>query len=94
MGRATAFPYKTTSAKQWLRSACANAQADQSHCFALISQTFKLSLGEYYLYLWIFHLQCCYSALFDQRLCYEQARYNKIRLTEVNWLPHIYFLSL
>ena len=34
------------SAKQWLRSVCANAQTDQSHYFALISQTAKLSLDE------------------------------------------------
>ena len=32
------------SAKQWLRSACANA--DQSYCFALNSKTAKLSLDE------------------------------------------------
>ena len=38
-------------AKQWLRSACAFAQADQSHCFAMISQTSKLSLDERWAYM-------------------------------------------
>ena len=49
------------SAKQWLGSASANAQADLSHCFALLSQLSKLSLGE----CWA-HIQsckkCCTSA--------------------------------
>ena len=40
------FPQGHMSAKQQLRSACANAQADLSYCFALISQTSQLSLDE------------------------------------------------
>ena len=39
------------SAKQWLWSACANAQADQIHCFALIKLTkkafFRRTLGAF-----------------------------------------------
>ena len=45
------------SAKQRLRSACANAQADRSHYFALISEISKLSLDERQM----FCLECIYA---------------------------------
>ena len=56
------------TAKQWLRSACANAQADQSHCFALISQTSQLSVDERWAHMQSFRTCCATAEISVSRL--------------------------
>ena len=65
------FPQDHMSAKQLLRSACANAQADQSHCFALIGQTSQLSLDARWA-----HVQFC-------RKCCALAEISRLHLHKV-----------
>ena len=79
------------SAKQWLRSACAFAQADQRHCFALISQTSQISLGERWAHMHSCR-KCCASAEISEILLagFISIKFLATHLLGINWLINPY----